>query len=92
MGNTRIPLATVLTAFQQGLSPEEIVSEYPTLKVEDVYAIIAYYLRYRQQIDRYLEQIAHESEVFFAEYEKKYSIASLRQELLRRHSEKKGKT
>jgi uncharacterized protein (DUF433 family) len=33
-----------------GLSPDEIVSEYPTLTLADVYAALAYYFDHREEI------------------------------------------
>lgn len=39
---TRIFVSVVLDNLAAGLSAEEIVVEYPTLKVEDVHAAIAY--------------------------------------------------
>src|SRR5437879_2771123 len=40
VGQTRVPLDTVVYAFNQGASPEEIVMSYPTLELGDVYAIV----------------------------------------------------
>lgn len=53
---TRVPLDTVVYAFQEGRTPEQIVKSYPTLRLEDVYAVITYYLWYREDVDAYLEQ------------------------------------
>jgi len=39
---TRIPIAVVLDALAEGLSPEEIVDHYPSLTVEDIRAAVAY--------------------------------------------------
>ncbi|HYC93341.1 MAG TPA: DUF433 domain-containing protein [Thermoanaerobaculia bacterium] len=39
---TRIFVSVVLDNLAAGLTPEEIVREYPTLEVEDVHAAIAY--------------------------------------------------
>src|SRR5262249_26086732 len=57
VGDTRVLLELVIHAWQDGATPEAIVSDYyDTLKLEDVYAVIAYYLTHREQIDRYLQQ------------------------------------
>ncbi|MBS3968153.1 MAG: DUF433 domain-containing protein [Truepera sp.] len=55
VAGTRIPLDTVIAAFNQGASPEEIALSYPSLELADIYAIIAYYLRHRPTVDAYLE-------------------------------------
>ena len=39
---TRIFVSVVLDNLAAGMTPEEIVQEYPTLAVEDVHAAIAY--------------------------------------------------
>jgi uncharacterized protein (DUF433 family) len=55
VGNSHVTLETVLWAFQQGSTPEGIAGEYPSLTLVDIYAVIAYYLRYREDVDRYLD-------------------------------------
>jgi uncharacterized protein (DUF433 family) len=39
---TRVPVSVVLDNIAAGLSGDEIVSSYPTLSIEDVYAAAAY--------------------------------------------------
>ena len=50
----RIDLATLVKAFNAGLSPEQIVHDYPTLTLEEVYGAITYYLHNRADVDRYV--------------------------------------
>lgn len=54
VADTRVPLETVTDSFNAGASPEEIVLSYPSLQLEDVYAVITYYLRNRDEVDSYL--------------------------------------
>lgn len=56
VGDSRVLLDLVIEEFQDGATPESIVQQYPTLALSDVYAVIAYYLRHRGEIDAYLEQ------------------------------------
>ncbi len=56
VGGTRVTLDTVVAAFNQGATPEEIVFQYPSLQLRDVYAAIAYYLRHQQDVGVYLQQ------------------------------------
>jgi uncharacterized protein (DUF433 family) len=44
IGDTRVLLEIVIHAYQQGKTPQEIVDSFPSLEIEDVYAVIAYYL------------------------------------------------
>jgi len=72
VGKTRVPLDTVVEAYNEGILPEEIVQQYPSLKLADVYSAIAYYLYYRDEVHRYLEarqehaaQVRQENEARF---------------------------
>jgi uncharacterized protein (DUF433 family) len=54
--NTRVLLYLVIRAFQRGETPENIVQMYTTLALGDVYAVIAYYLENRVELDTYLAE------------------------------------
>ncbi len=84
VGTTRVPLETVMTAFDLGASPEEIVYRYDTLQLVDVYAVIAYALQHRPEVDVYLRRIEREAEVMRSEIEARYGIPNLRERLLAR--------
>lgn len=63
VGDSRALLELVIRAFQDGATPEAIVQRYSTLALPDVYAVIAYYLRHRADVEGYLarrEQRAEE--------------------------------
>lgn len=55
VGDSRVLLELVVRAFQDGATPEAISQRYPTLALPDVYAVIAYYLRHRSEIEEYLD-------------------------------------
>jgi len=54
VGNTRVTLETLVSAFNGGSTAEEIVYQFPVLNLADVYAVIAYYLRNRDTVEKYL--------------------------------------
>jgi uncharacterized protein (DUF433 family) len=54
IGQTRVLLELVIRAFQDGATPEAIVQRYSSLNLADVYAVIAYYLRHRIEVEDYL--------------------------------------
>jgi uncharacterized protein (DUF433 family) len=56
VAGTRVRLETVLTAFQQGSTPETIADKYPVLHLTDIYAVITYYLQHQAEVDGYLAQ------------------------------------
>jgi uncharacterized protein (DUF433 family) len=55
VGNTRVTLDTVIAVFKQGTTAEEIVYRYPSLRLADVYATIAFYLNHQQEVETYLQ-------------------------------------
>jgi uncharacterized protein (DUF433 family) len=55
ISGTRVPLETVIAAFQDGATPEEIAQQYPSVPLGDVYQVVGYYLSNRKEIERYLE-------------------------------------
>jgi uncharacterized protein (DUF433 family) len=72
VGHTRVTLDTVITVFKQGLTAEEIVYRYPSLRLADVYGTIAYYLNHQNQVEEYLDnrkvlatEIRHQNEARF---------------------------
>ena len=53
-GNTRVTFDTVIIAFKNGSTSEEIAYQFPSLDLADVYAAIGYYLRNRADVETYL--------------------------------------
>jgi hypothetical protein len=46
----------VITAFDLGATPEQIVHKFPTLQLADVYAVITYYLRHQDEVQAYMAE------------------------------------
>src|SRR5713226_9497386 len=55
VGDCQVLLDVVIREFNNGADPEAIAHGYPTLQLADVYGVIAYYLRHRQELDQYLD-------------------------------------
>jgi len=53
---TRISLDSVVYAFLNGESPENIAQNFPLLSLEQVYGAITFYLANRETVDAYLEE------------------------------------
>jgi uncharacterized protein (DUF433 family) len=53
---TRITLDTVVTAFLEGCTAEEITQQYPSLQLSDIYLVIGYYLRHIEEVNTYLAE------------------------------------
>lgn len=71
VGKTRVMLDIVVTAFRMGYSAEEIVNQYPTLDLADVYTVLGYYLRNQAEIDTYLLENERKAEVYRKQVEER---------------------
>jgi uncharacterized protein (DUF433 family) len=58
----RIGLHTVVREYQEGRSAEEIVAEYPTLPIDLVRQVIAFYLNNRAEVNAYVDACQNELE------------------------------
>src|SRR5438128_7834084 len=56
VGDTRVSLDSVIYAFQDGATPEEIVQQFTTLDLADVYSVIGYYLQNTAEVQEYLQR------------------------------------
>ena len=56
VGNTRVTLDTIVAAFSQGATAEEIAQRYPSLELADIYQVIGYYLHRTPEVGAYLEK------------------------------------
>ena len=84
VANTRVPLDIVVGAFRAGETAEEIAQDYPSLKLSDIYAVIAYYLRHEVEVESYLEQRRELAEAVRHESEARWPTHDLRHRLLAR--------
>ena len=73
VSGTRITLDTVIARFHQGDSPEAIHEGFDTLPINDIYAVIAYYLAHREELDAYLKRRQDEGERLRQEIEGSYT-------------------
>ena len=55
VAGTRVSLDSIVYVFRSGQSAESIAQSFPVLTLEQVYGSIAFYLRHREEVDRYLE-------------------------------------
>lgn len=62
LSGSRVSLASVVMAWREGLSPESIQDDFPTLRLEQIYGAIAYYLGHQVEIDNYLSALGTDFE------------------------------
>ncbi len=86
VGNTRVTLDIIIEAFWQGETAEEIVQQYSSLNLADIYAVLGYYLRHRSEIDVYLQRRQQQSEKARRQNESRFDPQGVRARLLARSS------
>ena len=84
VGKSRILLELVIHAHQQGEQPEAIVEMYPALELGDVFAVIAYYLAHRVEVDEYLRRCDEQAEALRRKIEASQPPGPTKEELLER--------
>jgi uncharacterized protein (DUF433 family) len=88
---TRLTLDTVLGAYERGDTPDEIVEGFPSLSLADVHAIIAYYLRHREQVDAYIQEKGARGDEHRKKFEALHGDQSgLRERLLARRAQRQS--
>jgi uncharacterized protein (DUF433 family) len=85
VGGTRVTLDTVVAAFDAGATAEEIVQQYPSVTLADVYSVIGYYLHHRPEVRAYLTERQKEAGQVREENERRFDPAGVRDRLLARH-------
>jgi uncharacterized protein (DUF433 family) len=85
VGGARVRLDSVVYAFNQGASAGEILQQYPSLALADIYARISYYLRHRSSVDEYLNERQQEHDRVRHLNESRSDPAGLRERLLKRN-------
>ena len=83
---TRVQLETIVTAFDAGATPDEIVQSYTTLDLPAVYAIIAFVLQNRTRVDAYMAERREASEKLRREIEQRFPQTGVRERLLERRA------
>ena len=53
----RVGIDLLLEAYKAGQTPEQIADQFDTIRLEDVYATITYYLHHKARLDAWLAQI-----------------------------------
>ena len=86
VGGTRVTLDTVITAFQEGATAEEIAYQYPSLNLADIYLVLGYYLQRQAEVDAYLYQRQQQKEAVRAQNEAQFASQGIRERLLARRA------
>jgi uncharacterized protein (DUF433 family) len=81
---TRVTLDTIVAAFREGATAEEIAQQYPSVSLADAYAVIGYYLRQAEKVNAYLDQRRAKAAKVRQENERRFDPQGIRERLLAR--------
>lgn len=84
VGATRVTLEAVVGAWEDGATAEEITEHFDTLRLADVYAVIAFYLAHQEQAQAYLRAQDAKAETMRRQAEAQTPPGTLRERLLAR--------
>jgi len=84
VGKTRVTLDTIVAAFTEGATAEEIAYQYPSVPLADIYSIIGYYLHQKKEVDSYLKRRAKFAQEVRKLNEARYNTSGIRERLLAR--------
>ncbi|MBI4606471.1 MAG: DUF433 domain-containing protein [Planctomycetes bacterium] len=88
IAGTRVTLLTVITAFQEGQTPEQIVQSFGSLRLDDAYAVITYYLRHKAEVDACLALTREKGEKLRQGIEARFPTNGVRERLLARRQDR----
>jgi len=84
IGSSRVTLDTVVAAFREGMTPEGIVEQYPSVRLAQVYSVIGYVLNHREEVDAYLGGRQHLADQVRRQNETRFDPSGIRDRLLAR--------
>jgi uncharacterized protein (DUF433 family) len=87
VAGTRLPLDTIIVAFHQGATAEEIAQRFPVIDLADVYAVISYYLHNRAEVEAYLQTRREKAQQIRELNETRTDPHGLRERLLARRAQ-----
>jgi uncharacterized protein (DUF433 family) len=85
---TRITLDSVIHAFRDGATPEEMCQDFPSLPLAQVYSLLAFYLNQQDEVDAYLAEQAQANRIIRQELQTTHAafLTDLRHRLTARRT------
>lgn len=81
---TRVTLDTLVAAYRDGMTPEGIVEQYPTLRLADVYSVIGFVLAHSAEVEAYLRARGACADEVRRENESRFDPVCVRDRLMAR--------
>ena len=78
---SRVTLHTVVSAYRMGDTPAYIQVCYPSLTLDQINSIIAWYLKNRADVDEYIRKVDEQVEELFRELESRPESIAFREKI-----------
>lgn len=89
VARTRVTLDTVVQAYLDGATAEEISQQYSSLNLADIYATIGYFLRHSADVESYLQKQQEQAGIVRKENETRFAPQDIRTRLATRSRREK---
>lgn len=86
VSGTRVTLESIMGAFSEGATAEEIAQQYPSVPLSGIYQVIGHYLRHEAELQIYLNRRRSEEERVRKENEARCNPQDIRGRLMARHA------
>jgi len=81
---SRVTLDTIAASYEDGATPEEIAQRYPSVALEDVYAVLGFLLKNRGEVGKYLQERQERAEQVREQNEARLAPRGIRERLEKR--------
>lgn len=88
VGDTRVSLDSVVYAYQQGATAEQISEDFPALDLADIHMVIGYCLRHAEDVNEYLAARRQEAAELRTQIEADPKTQIIRQRLLEQRAQR----
>ena len=78
---SRVTLDSIVHQFKSGATAEQIQEDFPSVKLSDIYAVIAYFLQHSRAVNDYLNGQAQAAQQVRSEVESSVDTGGLREHL-----------
>jgi len=89
VSGTRVTLDTIVYAFLDGATAEEIAQQYPSITLPVIYSVIGYYLSQSAKVDQYLKRREKLAVKIRQQNEARFDPQGIRDRLLARRAGQK---
>lgn len=88
VSGTRVTLDTIIYAFLDGATAEEIAQQYPSVPLSDIYTVLGFYLHQSAEVNAYLQQRKQLAAQVKHQNEQQFDPTGIRERLMARQSNK----